>query len=121
MTEMVRLGEILKNSEHKKIIIEESNAALSNLKKVLEETYFEKKEDYIFVLKQNLKDENGKNLDTKIFVNDLNSLIVEIDRSTLFLEYPDFRILRRHLVWFTCIFGKNKEYLQDIRICRSEV
>ncbi len=121
MTEMIRLGEILKSGEHKETIIAESNAALSNLTKVLEETYFDTKEDYIFVLKQNLKDENGQNLDTKIFVNDLNALIVEIDKSTLFLEYPDFRILRRHLVWFTCIFSKNKEYLQDIRICRSEL
>jgi len=121
MTEMVRLGEILKSGEHKKTIIEESNLALSNLKKILEETYFDTREGYIFILKKNLKDENGQDLDTKIFVNDLNSLIIEIDKSTLFLEYPDFRILRRHLVWFTCIFGKNNEYLQDIRICRSEV
>ena len=121
MTEMVRIGEILKSGEHKKTIAEESNMALASLKKILEETYFDKKEDYIFVLKQNLQDETGTNLDTKIFVNDLNSLIIEIDKSTLFLEYPDFRILRRHLVWFTCLFEKNKEYLQDIRICRATV
>lgn len=58
MTEMIRLGELLKNDiEHKDAIIEESNKALSNLRKVLEESYFDKKDDYLFVLKQNLKDE----------------------------------------------------------------
>ncbi|MFA6079869.1 MAG: hypothetical protein WC753_00080 [Candidatus Gracilibacteria bacterium] len=121
MTEMIRLGEILKSGEHQDAIVKASNDALSHLKKVLEDTYFEKQDDYVFVLKQNLKDSSGQNLDTKIFVNDLNALVVEIDKSTLFLEYPDFRILRRHLVWFTCIFSKNQEYLQDIRICRAEV
>lgn len=55
---MIRLGELLKNDvEHKDAIIEESNKALSNLRKVLEESYFDKKDDYLFVLKQNLKDE----------------------------------------------------------------
>ncbi len=122
MTEMIRLGELLKNDiEHKDAIIEESNKALSNLRKVLEESYFDKKDDYLFVLKQNLKDEKWQKIDTIIFVNDLNQLISEIDKSTLFLEYPDFRVLRRHLSWFTCIFQKNAEYLQDIRICRGEL
>jgi hypothetical protein len=73
------------------------------------------------VLKENLKDDKWQKIDTIIFVNDLNRLISEIDKSTLFLEYPDFRVLRRHLTWFTCIFQKNKEYLQDIRVCRSEL
>ncbi len=119
MTEMIRLGEALKDHpEHKITIVEESNRALSQLRKVLEETYFDKKDNYLFVLKEDLKDENGRKIDTLIFVNDLNRLIAEVDKSTLFLEYPDFRILRRHLTWFTCIFLKNKEYIQDIRVCR---
>lgn len=122
MTEMIRLGELLKNNpENKETIVEESNRALSNLRKVLETTYFDKKDDYLFVLKENLKDDKGQKIDTMIFVNDLNQLISEIDKSSLFLEYPDFRILRRHLSWFTCIFLKNKEYLEDIRVCRGDL
>ncbi len=122
MTEMIRLWESLKDDiEHKETIIAESNKTLANLRKVLEETYFDKKDDYLFVLKENLKDEKGQKIDTIIFVNDLNQLISEIDKSNLFTEYPDFRVLRRHLSWFTCIFQKNKEYLQDIRVCRSEL
>ncbi len=122
MTEMIRLGELLKNdTEHRETIVEESNRALANLRKVLEETYFDKKDDYLFVLKENLKDDKGQKIDTIVFVNDLNQLISQIDKSSLFLEYPDFRILRRHLSWFTCIFQKNKEYLQDIRVCRGEL
>lgn len=122
MTEMIRLGELLKDEvDHKNTIIEESNRTLTNLRKVLEETYFDKKDNYLFVLKQNLKDDKGQKIDTIVFVNDLNQLISEIDKSTLFLEYPDFRILRRHLSWFTCIFQKNKEYIQDIRVCRSDL
>lgn len=122
MTEMVRLGNILeKDSEHKEIIIEESNRALSSLRKVLEESYFDKLDSYLFVLKKDLKDDKGQKIDTVVFVNDLNQLIAEIDTSTLFLEYPDFRVLRRHLAWFTCIFQKNKEYIQDRRVCRGEI
>jgi len=122
MAEMIRLGELLKNNpENKETIVEESNSALSNLRKVLETTYFDKKDDYLFVLKENLRDDKGQKIDTMIFVNDLNQLISEIDKSSLFLEYPDFRILRRHLSWFTCIFSKNKEYLEDIRVCRGEL
>jgi hypothetical protein len=120
MTEMIRLGDLLKESQENKVdIVEESNRTLSQLRKVLEETYFDKKDNYLFVLKEDLKDERGQKIDTLIFVNDLNQLIDEIDKSSLFLEYPDFRILRRHLTWFTCIFLKNKEYLSDIRVCRS--
>lgn len=122
MTEMIRLWEILKDdTEHKDTIIEESNKALANLRKVLEETYFDKKDNYLFVLKENLKDDKWQKIDTAIFVNDLNQLISEIDKSTLFREYPDFRVLRRHLSWFTCIFQKNREYLKDIRVCRWEL
>jgi hypothetical protein len=122
MTEMIRLGELLKDStENKETIVGESNRALAQLRKVLEETYFDKKDNYLFVLKENLKDDKGQKIDTIIFVNDLNQLITEIDKSTLFLEYPDFRILRRHLSWFTCIFLKNKEYLSDIRVCRGSL
>jgi hypothetical protein len=57
MSEMIRIGEILKNSENKSVIITESNNAISNLRKVLEESYFDKKDNYLFVLKNNLKDE----------------------------------------------------------------
>jgi len=122
MTEMIRLWEFLKDdAEHKEVIVEESTKALANLGKVLEETYFNKKDNYLFVLKEDLKDEKWQKIDTAIFVNDLNQLISEIDKSTLFLEYPDFQILRRHLSWFTCIFEKNKDYLQDIRVCRWEL
>lgn len=122
MTEMVRLGNALeKKPEYRTSIVEESNRALSNLRKVLEESYFDKQDDYLFVLKKDLKDEKWQKIDTIVFVNDLNQLIAEIDKSNLFLEYPDFRILRRHLSWFTCIFQKNKEYLEDVRVCRSEL
>lgn len=122
MTEMIRLGEILKNTPwNKEIILEESNRALANLRSILETTYFDKKDDYLFVLKENLRDDKSQKIDTMTFVTDLNQLISEVDKSTLFLEYPDFRVLRRHLSWFTCIFAKNKEYLEDIRVCRWEL
>lgn len=121
MAEMIRLGEILKDVGHKDDILKESNNTLSNLKTILEQTYFDKKEGYLYVLKEWLKDEKGQDIDTSVFVDDLNKLIGEIDHSTLFLEYPNFRYLRRHLVWFTCIFEKNQAYVGDIRICRSEI
>jgi len=48
----------LKNEiEYREVIVAESNKALANLRKVLEETYFDKKDDYLFVLKENLKDD----------------------------------------------------------------
>ncbi len=121
MSEMIRIGEILKNGENKAAIVTESNNAISNLKKVLEESYFDKKDNYLFVLKNDLKNEKWENINPTVFVDDLKKLILEIDQSTLFTEYPDFRRLRRHLSWFLCIFEKNKEYIDDIRVCRIEI
>lgn len=121
MSEMIRIGEILKDGENKVEIITESNNAISNLRKVLEDSYFDKKDNYLFVLKDNLKNERWENINPTVFVDDLKKLILEIDKSTLFTEYPDFRRLRRHLSWFLCIFEKNKAYVDDIRVCRIEV
>lgn len=122
MKEMVRSGEFLKNNlEYRDEIITESNKAIWNLRKVLEERYFDKKDNYLYVLKEDLKDEKWQKINTIIFVSDLNNLISEIDSSSLFTEYVDFNVVKRHLIWFTCIFKKNKEYIQDIRVCRESL
>lgn len=54
--------------------------ALSNLKHILENTYFTKKE-YWFVLRKDLVDDEGNAIKNQVFINDLQELIKQIDSS----------------------------------------
>lgn len=98
--------------------------ALANLRNLLENTYFTKKE-YLFILRGDLLDDKGKAIDTQVFVDDLQSLILQIDKSELFVvpdgdkAKEDMAVLRGQLKWFTCIFSKNEAYVQNPRVCRT--
>lgn len=129
MREMIRVWEAINTAKEttddarvtlKKTALE----ALANLRNLLENTYFTKKE-YLFILRGDLLDDKGKAIDTQVFVDDLQSLILQIDKSELFVvpdgdkAKEDMAVLRGQLKWFTCIFSKNEAYVQNPRVCRT--
>lgn len=97
--------------------------SLSNLKSILENTYFTKKE-YWFVLRDDLLDAEGNAIQNQVFINDLQELIKQMDTSAL-IQNPgseneeNLRVIRAQLAWFNCIFSKNEEYVTNPRICRT--
>lgn len=125
--EMLRMSDILSKSNtvteiQKSTLITESLEGLQNVKNLLENTYFIKK-NYWYVLRTDLLDNEWKPLSTDILTDDLNGIINQVDSSILFLSaIPDEKeklwLIRAQLVWFKCIFEKNEAYVNNPRICR---
>lgn len=126
--EMIRIGDNLRSSpetteETKKTLTKNAVESLSNLKNILENTYFTKKE-YWFVLRDDLVDDEGNEIKNQVFINDLQNLNKQIDSSSL-IRNPgseheeNLRVIRAQLVWFNCIFSRNDEYVNNPRICRT--
>jgi len=126
--EMIRIGDLLQKSQDipeptKKALAKNAIESLSNLKNILENTYFTKKE-YWFVLRTDLVDDEGNTIKNYIFVNDLQELIKQID-SSAFIQWSDISsqknlpLIRAQLAWFNCIFSRNDEYVNNPRICRT--
>lgn len=85
--EMIRIGDTLQRSndipdETRKALAKNAIESLSNLKNILENTYFTKKE-YWFVLRTDLVDSEGNTIKNQVFINDLQELIKQIDSSGL--------------------------------------
>ncbi len=128
LREMLRIGDELLVSQNisdtdKWSLSTTAVSTLSNLKNMLENTYFTKKE-YWFVLRNDIVDEEWNQIQTQVFVDDLQKLIQYMDNSTLVrsIQWNDeFRIVRGQLNWFTCIFAKNSEYVNNPRICRTSI
>lgn len=126
--EMMRIGDELyqdKNTsaEMKETLAKDTLEALTNLKNVIENTYFTKKE-YWFVLRDDLVDSEGGVIQNQIFIRDLQELIKQIDASPLLLSQKQenkesLATIRAQLVWFNCIFSRNAEYITNPRICRT--
>lgn len=117
MGEMIRIGDLLMQKNNDTEIRSQTQDALTQLHTLLESTYFTKR-DQFFVLKEDLLSENWSILSGWELASDLRALIAKIDNSHLFDDLPDFETIRGQLVWFTCIFEKNAEYVRDIRVCR---
>ncbi len=126
--EMIRIGDILQRSpestaEVRKSLTKSAIESLSNLKGILENTYFTQKE-YWFVLRDDLLDSEGKSIQNQVFINDLQALIKQIDTSSLIQDAgieseENLRVIRAQLAWFNCIFSRNEEYVGNPRICRA--
>lgn len=126
--EMIRIGDTLQRSpetaeETKKALTKNAVDSLSNLKNILENTYFTQKE-YWFILRDDLVDDDGNAINNQVFINDLQDLIKQIDSSGLIrnpgAEHEEnLRIIRAQLLWFNCIFSRNEEYVGNPRICRT--
>ena len=87
MREMIRIGESLRQSKTitdtiKSTLTKTAIDSLKNLRDLLENAYFTK-QDYWFVLRSDLTDNEGKPVQTDALVGDLQALISEIDHSTL--------------------------------------
>ncbi len=126
--EMIRIGDSLQNSpdvaeDVRKSLTKNAIESLSNLKIILENTYFTKKE-YWFVLRDDIQDTEGNAIQNQVFINDLQALIKQIDTSWL-MQKPgseneeNLRVIRAQLSWFNCIFSRNDEYVGNPRICRT--
>lgn len=126
--EMIRIGDTLHRSrdisdETRKALAKNAIESLWNLKNILENTYFTKKE-YWFVLRNDLVDSEGNTIKNQVFINDLQELIKQIDSSWLIQSsdadlQEDLPVIRAQLVWFNCIFSRNDEYITNPRICRT--
>lgn len=125
--EMIRIGDVLQRSndipeDTRKALTKSAVDSLSNLKTILENTYFTKKE-YWFVLRTDLVDSEGNAIKNQVFIADLQELIKQIDSSGLILASAqtesNLPVIRAQLVWFNCIFSKNEEYVTNPRICRT--
>ncbi len=125
--EMIRIGDILQRSpdiseETRKALGKNAIESLTNLKNILENTYFTQKE-YWFVLRDDLVDSDGKTIKNQVFINDLQELIKQVDSSVLIQSSrgndDNLRIIRAQLIWFNCIFSRNDEYVNNPRICRT--
>ncbi|MBP7773884.1 hypothetical protein KA071_02220 [Candidatus Gracilibacteria bacterium] len=126
--EMIRIGDILQRSNEipeatRKALVTSAIQSLSNLKTILENTYFTKKE-YWFVLRTDLVDSEGNAIKNQVFINDLQELIKHIDGSSLIQvssqeSGSELPTIRAQLVWFNCIFSRNEEYVTNPRICRT--
>ncbi|MCB9806575.1 hypothetical protein H6768_01505 [Candidatus Peribacteria bacterium] len=82
---MIRIGDALQRSpntspETRQLLAKNAIESLSNLKNILENTYFTKKE-YWFVLRNDLVDSEGNTIKNQVFINDLQELIKQIDSS----------------------------------------
>lgn len=127
--EMMRIGDVLQRSndiseEERQMLSRDATASLVNLKNILENTYFTKKE-YWFVLRNDLVDSDGKSIQSQVFINDLQELIKQMDTSGL-MQSGNTReageslpVVRAQLAWFNCIFSRNAEYVTNPRICRT--
>jgi|GEM_PF-4712019 len=85
--EMIRIGETLQRSsdipsETRTLLAKNAIESLSNLKNILENTYFTQKE-YWFVLRKDIIDIEGNAIQNQVFINDLQELIKQIDSSSL--------------------------------------
>lgn len=126
--EMIRIWDVLQRSpditdDVRQTLTKSAIESLSNLKNILENTYFTKKE-YWFVLRDDLLDAEGNAIQNQVFINDLQELIKQMDASAL-IQNPgseneeNLRVIRAQLAWFNCIFSKNEEYVTNPRICRT--
>ena len=131
MREMIRIGESLRQSKTitdtiKSTLTKTAIDSLKNLRDLLENAYFTK-QDYWFVLRSDLTDNEGKPVQTDALVGDLQALISEIDHSTLLQlgqnpwSEDDLQVIRAQLAWFNCIFSRNAEYTNNPRVCRTVV
>lgn len=126
--EMMRIGDVLQRSnsiseEERQMLTRDATESLINLKNILENTYFTKKE-YWFVLRTDLVDSDGKSVQNQVLINDLQELIKQIDVSGLMqadsIEGKEgLPVIRAQLAWFNCIFSRNAEYVTNPRICRT--
>lgn len=126
--EMIRIWDVLQRSpditdDVRQTLTKSAIESLSNLKNILENTYFTKKE-YWFVLRDDLLDTEWNTIQNQVFINDLQELIKQMDTSAL-IQNPgseneeNLRVIRAQLAWFNCIFSKNEEYVTNPRICRT--
>lgn len=88
---MIRIGDTLQRSrdvpeETQKALAKNAIESLTNLKNILENTYFTKK-DYWFVLRNDLVDDEGNTIKNYVFINDLQALITQIDSSGLIQSF----------------------------------
>ena len=132
MREMIRIGEALMAAKDtpetvRSTLTSTGIESLRNLKNLLENAYFTKKE-YWFVLRTDLLDSQWKAIETESLTKDLQGLIEEIDRSPLLKTSPsgqntqnDLATIRGQLAWFRCIFNRNAEYVANPRVCRITV
>ena len=132
MREMIRIGEgllLAKDTSDtiKSTLTTTAIESLRNLRNLLENAYFTKK-DYWFVLRTDLIDGEWKAIQTDTLTKDLQWLIEEIDRSALLkwaastnASASDLSTIRAQLAWFNCIFTRNAEYVANPRVCRITV
>ncbi len=128
MKEMIRIGETLRtapdiSAEGKANLSKTAIDSLTNLRNLLENAYFTKKE-YLFILRSDLVDSEGKTIQTDVMINDLQALITQIDKSALLQSNSggtDLQVIRGQLSWFNCIFSRNTEYMANPRVCRVTV
>lgn len=128
MREMIRIGDTLSNAatttpDERATFKKTALESLTNLRSILENTYFIKK-DYLFLLRSDLVDSEGKPIQTQVFVDDLQSLVSQVDSSTLFQDTgttgtSQVQLIRGQLAWFTCILSKNATYIKNPRVCRT--
>ncbi len=128
MREMIRIGEALRTApdispDAKVKLSTTALASLTNLRNLLENAYFTKKE-YLFILRSDLVDSEGKSIQTDVMIKDLQALITQIDKSALLQSNSgssDIQVIRGQLLWFNCIFSRNAEYMANPRVCRVTV
>jgi len=127
MREMIRIGDTLSSDptttpDERTILKKTALDSLANLKGILENTYFTKR-DYLYILRSDLVDSEGKSIQTDVFVEDLQSLVRQVDSSSLFETSNsgsmELQTIRGQLAWFTCILGKNAAYVKNPRVCRT--
>lgn len=87
MREMIRIGETLRmapdiSADQKANLSKTAIDSLANLRNLLENAYFTKKE-YLFILRSDLVDSEGKAIQADVMINDLQALINQIDKSAL--------------------------------------
>lgn len=126
--EMIRIWDVLQWSpdiaeDVRKSLSKSAVESLSNLKSILENTYFTKKE-YWFVLRDDIFDSEGNIIQNQVFINDFQAFIQQLESSRLILnpgseDQDKLSTVRAQLVWFNCIFSRNDEYVVNPRICRT--
>ena len=125
MREMIRIGETLRmapdiSADQKATLSKTAIDSLANLRNLLENAYFTKKE-YLFILRSDLVDSEGKAIQADVMINDLQALINQIDKSALIQSgagWANLQTIRWQLSWFNCIFSRNTEYMANPRVCR---
>lgn len=87
MREMIRIGETLRmapdiSADQKATLSKTAIDSLANLRNLLENAYFTKKE-YLFILRSDLVDSEGKAIQADVMINEHQALMNQIDKSAL--------------------------------------